>query len=85
MTFCGHVYDRSGDGVATGYRKDLGEARNAIHSTLFNSQWIDTNGGDGWMRIVEFHKNGRVVHKTYSPYLNKWNKGAGFEFEISAK
>lgn len=85
MTFCGHVYDKSGDGVATGYRKDKGNAGNTIHSTLFNSQWIDTNGGDGWLRVIEFHKDGRVVHRSYSPYLDQWNKGPGFEFEIPAE
>jgi len=82
MTFCGHVYDRTGDGVATGYRKDVGEAGNPIHSTLFNAQWIDTNGGDGWLRIVEFHKDGKIVQRTYSPYLKQWNTAPGFQFEI---
>lgn len=85
MTFCGHVYDRSGDGVATGYRKDKGQAGNTIHSTLFNSQWIRATGGDGWLRIVEFHEDGRVVHNTYSPYLDKWNDEPGFAFEIPAE
>lgn len=82
MTFCGHVYDRTGDGIATGYRTDTGAKGNTVHSTLFNSQWIDTNGGDGWMRIIEFHEDGKVLHKTYSPYLEEWNRGAEFEFEI---
>jgi hypothetical protein len=64
MTFSGHV---GGDGVA--YLKGTGVEGNKVHQMLINSQF-ETNGGNGWMRILEFLDDGKTVHvRTYSPFL----------------
>lgn len=40
---------------------------------LFNTQNL-ANGGDGWMQMLEFKKNGkRLDVKTYSGLYNRWN------------
>ncbi len=76
MAFCGHVTDRSGDGIANGSRVDVGDKGNRVCTTLFNDQWVER----GWMRIVEIYQDQRVVHKTYSPFKKQWKTGDAFEF-----
>jgi hypothetical protein len=50
----------------------LGNNGNAVHQMLLNTQF-ETNGGNGWFRMLEFLEDGRSVRvRTYSPFLDLW-------------
>lgn len=75
MTLNGHV---GGDGV--GYLKSTGVEGNQVHQMVFNSQF-ETNGGNGWIRVLEFLDDGKTVHvRTYSPFLNVYRTDATNDF-----
>lgn len=75
MTLNGHV---GGDGV--GYLKSTGVEGNQVHQMVFNSQF-ETNGGNGWIRVLEFLDDGKTVHvRTYSPFLNVYRTDAANDF-----
>ncbi len=64
MVFSGHVLNDQ-----VGRRTDLNDAAKAVHQMLFNAQ-NDPNGGDGWIRILEFLEDGETVRvRTVSPWL----------------
>ena len=73
MAFNGHVIGAAqtdSDGV--GYVVGEGDEGNMVYQMLFNCQHLAGNGGDGWMRLLEFLPDGRTVRvKTYSPYLDE--------------
>lgn len=89
MVLCGHV---SGEG----YRSDKNQAGKTVHQILFDSQSMggghrDGNGGDGWLRILEFFPDGKTVRvKTFSPLFGvspstqplAWKKDARNEFTV---
>lgn len=66
LVLCGHI---SGEG----YRVDQNSSGRAVHQMLFDAQSEGGghrygNGGDGWLRIIEFlPDNSTVKVKTYSP------------------
>ncbi|MEE6186106.1 hypothetical protein PIECOFPK_01204 [Mycovorax composti] len=66
LVLCGHI---SGEG----YRKDKNKAGKTVHQMLFDAQSMggghrEGNGGDGWLRILEFMPDGKTVKvKTFSP------------------
>lgn len=68
MVLSGHI---SGEG----YRVDKNSASKPVHQILFNTQSVgggsrQGNGGDGWLRILEFFPDGKTVHvKTFSPFF----------------
>lgn len=73
LLICGHyaiadeVYAHS-----TGFRKDKNAVGNEISQMMFNTQAIgggmSGNGGDGWLRLLEFMPDGKQVSvRTYSP------------------
>lgn len=72
MVFCGHNYnavrlidhiDDNGDG----------EADRTVYQLMANYQNL-TNGGNGYMRFLEFDKkDGNISFRTYSPYLKDFN------------
>ena len=40
-------------------------------------------GGDGWLRIMEFVPSESTIHvRTYSPYLDRYMSGSSSQFEI---
>jgi len=84
LTFNGHVLV----GGQLGFRQDAGSGGQAVHQMLFNAQG-DANGGDGWIRLLEFLPDGETVQvKTYSPYrdrlgLDPWRTDAANQFVIS--
>lgn len=55
-----------------GYRSDKNHANKTVHQMMFNAQtdgggW-QGNGGDGWLRILEFLPDGKTIKvRTYSP------------------
>lgn len=80
MTFNGHFgYDGAGylASTATGH---------TVHQMFFNTQF-ETQGGNGWIRIVEFLEDGETVRvRTYSPLLGieRTDPQWSFEFKISS-
>lgn len=66
LVLSGHI---SGEG----YRKDNNLKGNVVHQMLFDTQSIGGghrtgNGGDGWLRILEFFPDNKTVKiKTFSP------------------
>lgn len=66
LVLCGHVF-------GVGYRCDKNDSGNKVHQILFDTQadgggHRNGNGGDGWIRILEFFPDGKTVKvKTFSP------------------
>ena len=78
MTLNGHV---GGDGV--GYLRSGGSQGTIVHQMVFNTQF-ETNGGNGWIRVLEFLDDGTTVHvRTYSPFLDLYRTDAANDFFIS--
>ncbi|HEX6179654.1 MAG TPA: T9SS type A sorting domain-containing protein, partial [Chitinophagaceae bacterium] len=75
LMLCGH---RHGEGRRT----DLKDNGTPIHTILSDYQGR-VNGGDGWMRIMEFSPSTNTVSiKTYSPTLNQFETDADSEFSL---
>ena len=74
MVFCGHVAGTGGAEQNVGYRVDKNAKGKEVHQMLFNAQadgggWHG-NGGDGWLRILEFMPDKKtVLIKTFSPFF----------------
>jgi hypothetical protein len=68
FVFSGHIGDRG----QVGYRLDRNMAKKTVHQMAFNAQrdggdWHG-NGGDGWLRILEFCPDRKTVKVyTFSP------------------
>ncbi|MBN2029622.1 metallophosphoesterase [bacterium] len=72
----GHVANSDDHAGQVGFRTDKNIAGKDVHQMLFNAQregggWHG-NGGDGWLRLLEFSADGTVHVQTFSPYL--WSK-----------
>jgi hypothetical protein len=90
LVLCGHSFGR-------GYRKDLNSTGKTVHQILFDTQAVggghrNGNGGDGWIRILEFFPDGKTVKiKTFSPLFAcspstrnlAWEKDTKNEFTIT--
>lgn len=73
MVFCGHIAGNS-HREHVGYRVDKNAGNRDVHQMMFNAQWEgggpNGNGGDGWIRILEFLPDKKTVRvKTFSPLL----------------
>ena len=74
MVFCGHIAGTEGFQQSVGYRKDENAVGKAVHQMMFNAQangggWHG-NGGDGWLRILEFLPDREtIIVKTFSPFF----------------
>jgi len=74
MVFCGHIAGTGGFVQNVGYRKDKNAGHKEVHQMMFNAQtdgggWHG-NGGDGWLRILEFLPDKHtVIVKTFSPFF----------------
>lgn len=68
LVLCGHI---SGEG----YRMDKNIADKPVHQMLFDAQSMGGghrigNGGDGWLRILEFSPDNKTVKvRTFSPFF----------------
>lgn len=65
LVVCGHI-------SGWGFRTDRNDAERDVHQMLFDAQSMgggyQGNGGDGWLRILEFDPDGVTVRvKTFSP------------------
>jgi hypothetical protein len=78
MTFNGHL---GGDG--NGYRNDDNDAGVDVHQMFMNAQF-ETNAGNGWLRVVEFLKDGQSVRvRTYSPHFDLYRTNAAGQFNLT--
>ncbi len=72
MVLCGHVAKPDDFKGSVGFRVDKNVAGRSVTQILFNTQalgggWMG-NGGDGWLRLMEFSPDGRRVKvSTFSP------------------
>lgn len=73
MVICGH-YGVANEKLesATGFKVSKNDAGKEVCQMMFNTQTIgggfSGNGGDGWLRILEFKPDGKTVKvTTYSP------------------
>ncbi len=67
--FSGHVL-QGPNGGGNAYLASEADRGNVVHQVLANYQHF-TNGGDGFLRLLEFLPDGKTVHvRTYSPTLD---------------
>ncbi len=72
FVICGHTGKPGEFEDSVAYRVDKNSAGKDVHQMMFNVQILgggwEGNGGDGWLRILEFLPDGETVKvKTYSP------------------
>lgn len=73
LVICGHTANGNGDFEQNvSYRTDPNAAGKNVHQMMFNVQTLgggyEGNGGDGWLRILEFLPDGKTIKvRTYSP------------------
>jgi len=79
LVICGHTGRPSPDKdlekdneLSVAYRVDTNTAGKKVHQMEFNVQTLgggwEGNGGDGWLRILEFMPDGKTIKvRTYSP------------------
>lgn len=72
MVFSGHIAEPDNILGHIGFRSDLNAAGKKVNQMMFNAQALGggwhSNGGDGWIRILEFLPGGKKVKvKTFSP------------------
>ncbi len=70
LVLCGHAHGEA-------RRSDRIDGR-VVHQLLANYQTRD-NGGNGWLRILEFSDHGIHV-RTYSPYLGRYETDSSSDF-----
>ncbi|ARS37830.1 metallophosphoesterase [Pontibacter actiniarum] len=74
MVVSGHIGAKDNARKHVGYRTDKNAAGKTVHQMTFNAQAMGGghygNGGDGWLRILEFLPDGKTVQvKTFSPFF----------------
>ncbi len=72
FALCGHTGKPGDYEDSIAYRVDKNSAGRNVHQMMFNVQILgggwEGNGGDGWLRILEFMPDGKTIKvKTYSP------------------
>ncbi len=68
------------------YNLDYGDNGNSVYQLLVDPQNM-ANGGNGWIRLLEFDPDGTTVHvKTYSPFLDQWDLSPDnfYDIQLSA-
>ena len=71
---CGHECEISDYEGNVSFRTDRNAAGRTVAQMMFNAQTADNqwhgNGGDGWLRILEFMPDGKTIKvRTFSPLL----------------
>lgn len=74
LVFSGHIGGANDFKAHVGFKTDKNEAGKKVNQMTFNAQAMGGgwhgNGGDGWLRILEFLPDGKtVVVHTYSPFF----------------
>lgn len=72
LVVCGHAASTEGYDKQVSYRSDKNQYGKPVHQMMFNAQAADGqwsgNGGDCWIRILEFKPDGKTIGvKTFSP------------------
>ena len=72
LVLCGHECDISDYEGNVSFRTDRNAAGKTVAQMMFNAQTADDqwhgNGGDGWLRILEFMPDGKTIKvRTFSP------------------
>ena len=93
MVVCGHIASPNKFDRHVGFRTDKNDGNKSVNQMLFNAQALGGgwhgNGGDGWLRILEFLPDGKTVKvRTFSPLFAispttqqyAWEKAAYNEF-----
>ncbi len=76
LVLCGHAHAES---------RRADQVDGTVHQVLANYQGR-SNGGNGWLRIMEFEDEGNeITVKTFSPFLNKYEKDKNSEFKLEEK
>ena len=95
MLISGHIASPNNPRAHVGFRTDTNAANKKVQQMLFNAQalgggWMG-NGGDGWLRILEFMPDNHTIQiKTFSPLFAispttqqfAWRKEAYDEFSF---
>lgn len=74
MLICGHAATIGDYQKNVSFRTDKNAAGKNVYQMMFNAQTIgggwEGNGGDGWLRILEFMPDGKTIKvRTFSPLL----------------
>jgi len=77
------VFSGHGCNDGTGRLVGIGDNGNKVYQMLANFQMLD-NGGNGYLRLVEFQANEQKVSvTTYSPYLDQYLTDTENQFEFT--
>lgn len=74
LVFCGHIADEESHRGQVGFLEEVNQTGKKVTQMLFNAQregggWHG-NGGDGWLRILEFLPGQRTIKvHTFSPFF----------------
>ena len=74
LVFSGHIAGGDSFGAHVAFKTDKNQAGKKVNQMTFNAQamgggWYG-NGGDGWLRILEFLPDEKTVNvRTFSPFL----------------
>jgi hypothetical protein len=91
LVVCGHSGDPN---TMSAFRSENNADGKPVHIMMFNPQAIsgwNGNGGDGWLRLLEFKSDGKTIKaRTYSPLFAAsqkteslaWSKDPGDEFQF---
>lgn len=98
MVLCGHECEIADYKDNVSFRIDKNAAGKEIPQMMFNAQTADGqwhgNGGDGWLRILEFMPDGQTIQvKTFSPLFalspltsdKAWRTESYDQFDITIK
>lgn len=75
LVICGHyATPNERNDYTTGFRVDQNVTGHHVYQMMFNCQALgggmSGNGGDGWLRILEFLPDGETIQvRTYSPFF----------------
>ncbi|MGX5818493.1 metallophosphoesterase [Chitinophaga lutea] len=71
LVLCGHIAAPDDVMAHIGFRTDVNAAGKKVNQMLFNAQALGGgwhgNGGDGWLRILEFTSRNTIKVRTFSP------------------
>ena len=74
LVLCGHHSGTDNPADCTGFRTDKNDAGKTVYQMIFDTQALGGgfggNGGDGWLRLLEFSADMKHVKvKTFSPFF----------------
>ena len=90
MVICGHVCAPDSWDHAVGFTVDKNSSGKTVSQMVFNTQAIgggfSGNGGDGWLRLLEFLPDGKTVRaRTFSPFFGGSTSTLGLAWKRDAK